>query len=128
MSSSEVTTHIGSLWLPPNISPATSGQDSLFYFIYGLSVFFFILILAFLLFFMWKYRKKKDNDPTTYIHGNTKLEIFWSLIPTILFIVIFALLLSLFYCLLLSLLLLILVFSYCCIFVYCYWWLIFRLL
>ena len=39
---------------------------------------------------MWKYRKKKDNEPTTFIHGNTKLEIIWSVIPAILFIVIFA--------------------------------------
>jgi len=89
VSSSEVTSSVGTFWLPPNISPATGGQDSLFYFIYGLSVFFFILILGFLFYFMWKYRKKKENEPTKYIHGNTKLELFWSFIPAVLFVIIF---------------------------------------
>ena len=87
---SEVTTSSGSFWLPPDISPATAGQDNLFYFVYGLSVFFFILILFFMFYFMWKYRKKKDNEQTTYIPGNTKLEVFWSVIPGVLFLIIFA--------------------------------------
>ncbi len=90
MSSTEVTSLPSSFWLPPNISPATGGQDNLFYFIYGLSVFFFIIIVSFMFYFMWKYRKKSDSDKTKYIHGNTKLEIIWSIIPAVLFIIIFA--------------------------------------
>lgn len=86
---SDLATSTGTFWLPPNISPATGGQDSLFYFIYGLSVFFFILILGFLFYFIWRYRKKKENEPTKYIHGNTKLEIIWSVIPAVLFVIIF---------------------------------------
>jgi cytochrome c oxidase subunit 2 len=89
VSVSEVTSSSGSFWLPPDISPATAGQDNLFYFIYGLSVFFFVVILFFMFYFMWKYRKKRENEPTTFIHGNTKLEIIWSVIPAVLFIIIF---------------------------------------
>jgi cytochrome c oxidase subunit 2 len=84
------TTWQGSFWLPQNISPMTGGQDNLFYFIYGLSVFFFIVVVGFMVYFAWKYRKKKEGERTTDIHGNTKLEIIWSVIPAVLFIVIFA--------------------------------------
>ncbi len=90
MSSSGPATTPSAFWLPDAISPATAGQDGLFYFIYFLSVFFFTVIISFLLYFMWKYRKKKNEQRTTYVHGNTKLEVFWSVIPAILFVVIFA--------------------------------------
>lgn len=89
MSVSE-STQGASFWLPENISPLTGGQDNLFYLIYGLSVFFFVLIVSCMFYFMWRYRKKRDNEPTPYIHGNTNLEIVWSVIPAILFVVIFA--------------------------------------
>jgi len=79
----------GSFWLPENVSPMTGGQDELFYFIYGLSIFFFIVVVGFMVYFGWKYRKKKEGEKTTDIHGNTKLEIIWSIIPAILFIIIF---------------------------------------
>jgi cytochrome c oxidase subunit II len=79
----------GSFWLPQNISPMTGGQDDLFYFIYGLSVFFFIVVVGFMVYFAWKYRKKREGERTSDIRGNTKLEIIWSVIPAILFIVIF---------------------------------------
>ncbi|APJ05209.1 cytochrome c oxidase subunit II [Silvanigrella aquatica] len=75
--------------MPQNASPLTGGQDALFYFIYYLSVFFFIVVVGFMVYFAWKYRKKKEGEKTPDIHGNTKLEIIWSVIPGILFIVIF---------------------------------------
>lgn len=81
---------LGSFWLPQNASPATSAQDGLFYLIYSLSVFFFVLIVSFIIYFAWRYRKRKDGEKTTHIHGNTKLEIIWSIIPAALFVIIFA--------------------------------------
>lgn len=85
----ESTTWQGSFWLPENASPMTGGQDGLFYFIYGLSIFFFIVVVGFMVFFAWKYRKRKEGEKTTDIHGNTKLEIIWSVIPGVLFLIIF---------------------------------------
>jgi cytochrome c oxidase subunit 2 len=79
----------GSFWLPQNVSPMTSGQDGLFYFIYALSVFFFVVVVGFMVFFAWKYRKKKEDQKTTNINGNTQLEIIWSVIPAVLFVIIF---------------------------------------
>jgi cytochrome c oxidase subunit 2 len=81
---------LGSFWLPQSASPATSGQDNLFYLIYGLSVFFFVIIVGFIVYFAWRYRSRKENTETTHIHGNTKLEIVWSVIPSVLFVIIFA--------------------------------------
>lgn len=81
---------LGSFWLPQNASPATSGQDNLFYLIYGLSVFFFVLIVSFIIYFAWRYRARSGKQETTHIHGNTALEIVWSAIPAILFVIIFS--------------------------------------
>jgi cytochrome c oxidase subunit 2 len=90
VTSSAITTWTGSFWLPQNASPTTGAQDSLFYFIFGLSVFFFVLIIFCMCFFMWKYRKKATTKRTHQILGNTTLEIIWSAVPAILFIIIFA--------------------------------------
>lgn len=79
----------GTFWLPPNASPLTGGQDSLFYLIYYLSVFFFALIVGVMIWFIFKYRRKTKEQITPHIHGNTKLEIIWSVIPTVLFFIIF---------------------------------------
>lgn len=80
----------GTFLLPPNASPLTGGQDGLFYLICYLSLFFFVLILSILIYFVFKYRRKSQTDNPPHISGNTKLEIFWSVIPTILFFIIFA--------------------------------------
>lgn len=87
---SHVSDWKGSFWLPPNASPETGAQDHLFYFIYGLSIFFFLLVIGFMVLFALRYRRKKKGERTSDIKGNTKLEIFWSAIPAILFIFIFA--------------------------------------
>lgn len=76
-------------WLPEQISPLTSGQDHLFYFVYGLSIFFFVLIVTTMIVFAYRYRRKKKGQKTANIHGNTLIEIVWSVIPAVLFIVIF---------------------------------------
>jgi cytochrome c oxidase subunit 2 len=80
----------GTFLLPPNASPLTGGQDGLFYLICYLSLFFFVLIVSILIYFVFKYRRKNQDENPPHISGNTKLEIFWSVIPTILFFVIFA--------------------------------------
>jgi cytochrome c oxidase subunit II len=80
----------GTFWLPEVVSPATSYQDALFYFIYWLSVFFFVLVVGLMCWFAWKYRKTKTNIKPTDIHGSTILEVFWSAIPAVLFVWIFA--------------------------------------
>lgn len=76
-------------WLPPGASTTTSSVDPLFNFIMGVSIFFFVLVMAVLAYFVIKYRKRGDDDRTSPISGNHRLEIVWSLIPTVLLIVMF---------------------------------------
>ena len=86
---SDVTQTMGSFWLPPVISPETSHQDALFYFIYGLSVISFVLVIGVMCYFAWKYRKRPGNMAPSKVIENKNLEIAWIIIPALFFITIF---------------------------------------
>jgi cytochrome c oxidase subunit 2 len=62
--------------------------DSLYNFLIGLSVFFFLIVVGGMVYFAIKYRHQKGLR-TKYITGNHQLEIIWTVIPTILLIIIF---------------------------------------
>ena len=69
-------------------SSSTGTVDFVFYFIAGVSVFFLFLITFLMIFFIVKYNKKRHVKAKD-IHGNTTLEIIWTVIPTIIVIVMF---------------------------------------
>ena len=77
-------------WLPENASNLASGVDNVLLFVTVLSVFFFLLISAFLIGFAIKYRRKADHDETPYITGNELIEVIWTVIPSVLLMIIFA--------------------------------------
>jgi len=54
--------------------------DKTFLIIVGICVFFLVLITFLMLFFVIKYNKKR-NPKAVNIHGSTKLEILWTVIP-----------------------------------------------
>lgn len=64
------------------------GVDTAFVVILGISMFFLIGITVTMIYFVWRYNKKR-NPKATQIEGNTKLEIVWTTIPTILVLVMF---------------------------------------
>lgn len=64
------------------------GVDKAFMFILGISFLFLIGLTLTMLYFMFKYNRKK-NPQATQIKGSTKLEIIWTVIPTILVLVMF---------------------------------------
>jgi len=64
------------------------GVDLSFAIILGASLFFLVSITIVMIYFVIKYRKSK-NPKATNIHGNHKLEIIWTVIPTILVLVMF---------------------------------------
>ena len=82
--------HNGSFWMPVQASTFAGEVDTIFYFIYWLCVAFFILIVGATGYFAWAYRKRGDDDRTSPIRGNHQLEIIWSVIPSILLVVMFA--------------------------------------
>lgn len=64
------------------------GVDLSLYVILGISVFFLVTITATMIYFVIRYRRKK-NPKASQIHGNNTLEIVWTVIPTILVLIMF---------------------------------------
>jgi cytochrome c oxidase subunit 2 len=64
------------------------GVDTSFIVIFGIISFFLIGITATIIYFIFKYNKSR-HPKAVQIHGNTKLEIVWTIIPTILVMVMF---------------------------------------
>ena len=64
------------------------GVDLTFIIILGISVFFLVSITATMIYFVIRYRRKR-NPKASQIEGNNRLEIIWTVIPTILVLVMF---------------------------------------
>ena len=64
------------------------GVDTAFLVILGISFFFLIGLTVVMLFFVYKYNKKR-NPKATQIEGSTKLEIVWTVIPFLLTMLMF---------------------------------------
>ncbi len=79
----------GTFWFPPAASTLAADVDSLFYFIFYGSVFFFLIVTLVSIFFAIKYRRRGKRELTSGVAHNTKLELTWTLIPTVLIIVVF---------------------------------------
>ncbi len=64
--------------------------DFIFKFMSVAAVAVFLIVEGFLLYFVLKYRRRPGDDPEALgsdIHGNTRLEIIWSVIPAIFLVV-----------------------------------------
>jgi heme/copper-type cytochrome/quinol oxidase subunit 2 len=72
-------------WMPENASAGGVLIDQLIYFILYLTGGVFVLTQIVYIFFIIKYRARK-GVPATYSHGNNRLEIIWTAIPTAIFI------------------------------------------
>ena len=71
-----------------NASNFVTGVDKAFFIIMGISFVFLSGLTFAMLYFIYKYNKKR-NPVATQIKGSTKLEIIWTVIPTILVMVMF---------------------------------------
>ncbi len=69
-------------WLPENVFPPGEAIDQLFYFLLYLTGAICIAVFIALGAFLVMYRHKPGRHPK-FIHGNTKLEAVWTLIPTV---------------------------------------------
>ena len=79
----------GTLWLPERASTLAEGIDHLFYFVYWASIALFVLVVAGMIFFTWKYRRRSAQDRPQLVKENKLLELSWVVVPTILVLVIF---------------------------------------
>ncbi len=80
----------GTFWLPPRASTVAPEVDWLFYFIFWVSLFFFVLIVGLAVLFVIRYRRRPGVEAQETAHHNLAMELTWSGVPVVIVIVIFA--------------------------------------
>jgi cytochrome c oxidase subunit 2 len=73
-------------WLPAGVSAAAAGIDQQFAFTYVVMGVVFVLAQCSLGYFAWRYRDRGQPSKVEYSHGNTKLEVVWTLLTAVLFV------------------------------------------
>jgi len=73
-------------WLPENVSTYGREIDSLFETIYWITALTFVLVAIAMITFIVKYRHREGRR-AIYSHGNTALEIVWTIVPALILIV-----------------------------------------
>jgi cytochrome c oxidase subunit 2 len=66
---------------PQQASTMAPRVDALFYFLIAIAIFFAALIFILIVVFAVKYRRRSDTEKAPQIEGNIPLEIFWSVVP-----------------------------------------------
>lgn len=78
-----------SFWLPTPASTTAPEVDSVFRLVYGIALFFFALVTVLLVLFVVRYRWRRGRELPEGTSHNTPLEILWTVVPTILVVIIF---------------------------------------
>ena len=73
-------------WLPENISTYGKELDDLFYLIYYITGAAFVLVTVLLVGFLIVYHERPGRR-AVYSHGNTTLEMVWTIVPSLILIV-----------------------------------------
>ena len=77
-------------WLPDGYGGGSSYAgdiDAVFRFIYWLTFAIFWLVTILMVVFLYRYHYREgDTRRATYTHGNTALELVWTIIPAIVFV------------------------------------------
>lgn len=68
--------------------PVAEDQANLFKFIFWIAVVVFVLVEFGIIWITLKYRRRSDSEMPVQTHGNTKLELTWTFIPTLIIIAI----------------------------------------
>ncbi len=69
--------------LPPQMSTFAPDVDWMYLFLFWLSVASFVAIVAVMIYFVVKYRRRPGVDSVPTGHGNTALELAWTFLPLI---------------------------------------------
>jgi cytochrome c oxidase subunit 2 len=75
---------------PPRASSVAEGVDQLHYFLTVLTLFFTFIIFTIIFYFMVRYRRRSEDDQPPATVTYMPLEITWTVIPTLLCVVVFA--------------------------------------
>jgi cytochrome c oxidase subunit 2 len=74
---------------PPAASSIAKSVDQVYYFLSGITAFFSILIFSIIFYFMIKYRRRPGQASTPETHTSMFLELSWTIIPSLICVVIF---------------------------------------
>lgn len=73
-------------WLPTGAAAVTGFIDRQFTLTFLIMGVVFLAAQLSLGYFAWRYRDRRSAPPVKYSHGNTRLEIIWTVLTTILFV------------------------------------------
>lgn len=79
----------GTFWLPPQASTTAHEIDAVFYFVLWVSVAIFAIVVGFMVYYAFKYRRRSRADRPVDVEPNKWLELSWVVIPTLLVMVVF---------------------------------------
>ncbi|MEE9553230.1 MAG: cytochrome c oxidase subunit II [candidate division Zixibacteria bacterium] len=79
----------GTLFLPPGSSTIAGDVDAVFNLILYVGIFFFVLVVGLAAFFVFRYRRTETPGLTSGKDHNLKLEILWTVIPSIIVVIFF---------------------------------------
>ena len=74
---------------PPSASSVSAEMDLLYLFVFGVCAFFAVLVVALIVYFTLKYRRRSEDEVGADIHGSLSLELAWTFIPFVLSMVMF---------------------------------------
>jgi cytochrome c oxidase subunit II len=74
---------------PPAASTIANGVDQLYLFLTGITLFFSVLLFSIIFYFMLKYRRKSPGETGTETHTPMMLELTWTIIPSLICVVLF---------------------------------------
>ncbi len=77
---------LGRYWLPPDRSTHGHSIDALFVWTFWITMIVFVAVEIVLVYFLIKYRYRKEQEKAHFTHGNTRLEMCWTLAPAVIFI------------------------------------------
>ena len=66
------------------VGPVAEQADNLFRPVFWIATVIFVLVEGMLVYAVWRFRRRSDADAPKQIHGNTRLEIFWTILPAVL--------------------------------------------
>jgi len=81
----QVTARYTRWWLPDEATAIAGKIDDLFYIILWITSVVLVLVFAVMLVFLFRYRRRTGRR-AVYYHGNTRLEIIWTVIPALIVI------------------------------------------
>ena len=80
---------VDSFWMPRASSTLADQTDQAFYICYYISIGFFILVVGAMIWFAFKYKRKSDDELTSPVDHNFRLEVIWSIVPAVLLVWLF---------------------------------------